>query len=249
MKKSEIHKIQEQIDAYRRGVLTQDEIDALWVKLVEYPEQMEYLINTVNLEAVAAKRAKDSEWDATEKRTPVIQTFLRNWSRVAAVFLVVAGTVSAIYLFGSEYVTEPRPIAEIEMDNFRTSMIPTVVFDYEIQRAINLASMEEFEQALDKLEEIDREHLTEEQQVKLQINKGSIYFNRGDYDSAIEVFNGILANHDQLHVLTEEQVHWFLGNAYLQLDEEELAQKHIHETYDLNGAYRRLAERYLDQLQ
>lgn len=250
MKRTDLHRIQQQIDAYRRGTLTDEEIDLLWAELIEYPDQLEYLINAVNLEAIAAREGVETYKTSSQKEKnggiAKIYPLSRTWGRIAVVFAVVIGVMSATYFWGSEYVFEPGPVDEVELNSFRSSTIPSAVFDYDLQRAVNLAAMEQYDQALDKIEDIQDQNLTQEQKVSLLLNKGSVYYNQGDYYSAKEVFHRILKNHEDLHVLTREQIHWFLGNAYLQLEEEELARQHIQKTYDLNGAYRRMAERYLD---
>jgi tetratricopeptide (TPR) repeat protein len=251
VKNSENQIIQDRIDAYRADKLSDEEIDMLWVDLIEYPDHMDYLINSVNLEAISAEYEQESEQVAELKqlkivKKPVLFQLSQNWGRIAAVFLVGFGLLSMVYMFGNEYVSEPGPISNIELDSYRSSNIPTVVFEYEIQRAINLASLEQFDEALQMLQEMEHADLSKDQQVSLQVNRGSILYNKGDYRSARDVFNETLDNFDDLHILTEEQIQWYLGNTYLQLGEEELARIHIQKTYDLNGAYRRLAERFLE---
>lgn len=247
----DLNYMQKQIEAYRAGELTDEEIDLLWEKMIEDPDQLEYLINSVNLQVIASER-KDILNPSGKAKYPnlkllVFQRYRTTWGRIAAVVLILAGMLSTIYFFGSEYLYEQEPLAEIELDTYRSSTIPTAVFDYQVQRAINLASLEKYDQAIDMLNEIELAQLTDDQKVSLMLNKGSILYNRGDYRSAKDLFHEILDNHEDLHLLTEERVQWFLGNVYLQLGQEEIALEHIQKTYDLNGAYRRLAKRYLDQ--
>lgn len=248
---TELNNIQFQIDAYRAGKLSEEETESLWVELMEHPEQMEYLINSVNLAAIATEEFKASDRDTALKivkapQETVLFHITRKWSRIAAVFALAIGIISTAYFWGNDFVQVTDPIANIELDSFRSSTIPTVVFDYQLQRAINLASMEKYDEALAKLQEIETQNLSQEQQISLEVNKGSVYYNKGDFTSAKTVFHVILDQYDEMHLLTEEQVHWFLGNTYLQLGNTDLAMRHIQKTYDLNGAYRRLAERYLN---
>ncbi len=243
MKKNDIYNIQERIDAYRAGTLSDKEIEQLWMELIEYPEQMEYLINSVNLEELAA--GIETEQDTVQERATIYQ-FMSAASRIAAVFLVVIGVLSMVYLFGSEYVFDPKPVSQIELNSFRSSSIPTEVFDYELQRAINLASVEQYNLAIEKLNELEKHELSTNQEILLGLNKGSVLYNNEDFSGAEEIFLSILANHDDMHVLTEEQVHWYLANTYMQMEQEERAQKHFQQTYDLNGAYRRQAARFLN---
>jgi len=243
--------LEARIDAYRRGELSDEQIDKLWEELIEYPEYLDYLKNSVNLEAIATEE-DNAVTDAasarrnTRKSKPEFYKIPAMWGRVAATLLVIAGVLSVVYLFGSDYIFEPKPMKEIELDTYRSSTIPSAEFDRKVQEAINLASLEKYHEALQKLEEMEENELTTEQIISLHINKGSIHYNSGDYLAAKDVFHGILDEDYDLHVLTREKVHWFLGNTYLQLEEEGKAQQHIKKTYELNGAYRRLAERYMD---
>ena len=250
MNKEDWNNIQNQLDAYRAGELSDREIDLLWEKMIKNPEHLEYLINSVNLQAIASQQSEVSASIGKDKRNKsnifTLYGFQGTWSRIAAIFVLTVGMLSTIYLFGSEYLFEQEPVSEIELDTFRSTTLPAAVFDHQVQRAINMASLEKYDEAIEMLKEIEHVHLTDAQRVSLMLNKGSILYNRGDFHAAKGIFHEILDNNDDLHVLTEERVQWFLGNVYLQLGQEELAMKHIQKTYDLNGAYRRLAKRYLE---
>ena len=251
MKNKEKYLIEARIDAYRRGELSDEQIDKLWEELIEFPENLDYLKNSVNLEKLAAEQidsdfANTAPRDRSQKGKAVLYNLSATWGKVAATLLVIAGILSVVYLFGSDYIFEPQPMNEIELDTYRSSTIPSAEFDRQIQEAINLASLEEYDEALLKLKKVKQNDLTNEQSISLKINKGSIHYNRGDYPEALDVFHSILDKDYDLHILTREKVHWFLGNTYLQLDQEETAQHHIKKTYELNGAYRRLAERYMN---
>ncbi len=249
MNKQEHNKIQEKLDAYRAGKLSDREIDLLWEKMIETPEHLDYLVNSVNLQAIASQQKKDSVSSKRRDKKSnvfVLYGFQGTWSRIAAMFIITVGLLSTIYLFGSDYLFDQDPVSEIELNTYRSTTLPTAVFDYQVQRAINMASLEKYDEAIDMLKEIELAHLSDEQQVSLMLNKGSILYNRGDYYAAKDLFHEILDNYDDLHLLTEERVQWFLGNVYLQLGQEEVAMKHIQRTYDLNGAYRRLAKRHLE---
>ncbi len=249
--KNKEHRIYELIDDYRRGKLSSEESDSLWAEMIEHPEYLEYLINSANLESIAREQKTESEKSYAAGQTEAeksgrIYKLRPQLTRIAAIFILTAGILSTIYIFGSDYVFEPRAISDIELDTYRSSAIPEEVFDYQIQRAINHASLEEFDKALEKLDDIDRENLTENQKISLEISRGSIHYNREDYLAAERIFQNVLNEYDDMHILTEEKLHWYLGNTYLQLEDEEAALVHIRKTYELNGAYRRLAERFLD---
>ncbi len=250
MNKKEHNRIQDKLDAYRAGKLNDQEIDLLWEKMIENPEHLDYLINSVNLQAVASqqkRRSIGSKGSGKKSNVFVLYGFQSSFARIAAIFIITVGLLSTVYFFGSDYILQQDPVSDIELDTYRSTTLPTAVFDYQVQRAINMASLEKYDEAIEMLGEIEMAHLSEEQQVSLKLNKGSILYNRGDYYAARDLFREILDNHENLHILTEERVQWFLGNVYLQLGEEEIALKHIQRTYDLNGAYRRLAERHLDR--
>jgi hypothetical protein len=45
-----------------------------------------------------------------------------------------------------------------------------------------------------------------------------------------------------------EKAYWYTGNAYFHLDQLSSAQNYIEKAYELNGAYRRVTQSYLNAL-
>lgn len=247
MKKTEFENIHNQIDAYRSGRLTENEIDSLWEKMIEEPEHLEYLKNAVNLEAISEKQQGGQVTGIIRKAASVLPLgSVGNLGRVAAIAIILLGLISAMFLFSSDYLPEADPMEQIEMNTFRSTNIPEEVFEYQVRRAVNLAAVEQFEEAVALLKSIKPEQLSEEQNISLKLNKGTIFYNSGDFHSAKKIFLDLLDSNVDLHILHAEQAHWILANTYLQLQEKEKALVHIQKTYDLNGSYRRLAERRLE---
>lgn len=247
MKKTEIEYLQNQIDAYRSGRLSENEIDSLWEKMIEEPENLEYLKNAVNLEAIAEKQKDNQIRSIIRKGASILQFKSAGiLGRVAAIVIIVVGLISTMFVFTSDYITEADPMENIEMNTYRSTNIPEEVFEYQVRRALNLAAVENYEEAVALLNSIQPEHLTEEQIISLKLNKGTIFYNGGDFHSAKKLFHDILDSKEELHILHAEKAHWILANTYLQLKEKDKARVHIQKTFDLNGSYRRLAERRLE---
>lgn len=247
VKNTELEYIHNQIDSYRSGRLTENEIDALWEKMIEEPEHLEYLKNAVNLEAIAEKQKGDRIKSIFGKGESILRLrHVGTFGRVAAIGIIVVGLISTMLMFTSDYLTEADPMEQIEMNTYRSTNIPEEVFEYQVRRAVNLAAVEKYDEAVTLLASIKPEQLTEEQIISLKLNKGMIYYNGGDYNMAKKIFHDLLDSNDDLHILHSEKAHWILANTYLQLQEKEKARVHIQKTYDLNGSYRRLAERRLE---
>lgn len=247
LKPPKSYRIERLLDAYRAGQLSQAEVDQLWLEMLEHPEYLEDLKNAVNLEAIAEEYKNETITGYAAEKKSSARLFIqyRSWVPWAAAVVLLTGVLSLFTLFRDSSFLDPQPLHEIELNQFRTSAVPEVVFERDLQKAVHLASKEEYDEAMSLIDELSAKDLTEDQRINLLVNRGSIYYNRGDYYAARETFERILQEYEALHILTREQTHWFLANTYLQIRRPEQAAIHMKKTFELNGAYRRLAERHL----
>lgn len=233
------NKIEEKIDQYVNGQLSQEEIDELWAELIQNGYHLDYLKTVANLKEAVKKR----------KQKRKVQRIRKYWSYAAAA--VLALTIGILGVFNlSQLGTEGtvKPIESIELDYYRSSegTVDKGIDSRIIRDALTLANSGEFDQATALLNEELRKAEDPKWISELNLNLGSLYYNEGNYQQSIEYFKEVIDREQSIDVLTVEKAYWYLGNAYFQLDELDQAKQNIEKAYALNGAYRRVAQSYLN---
>ncbi len=233
--------IKGRIDKYINGKLSEDEIDELWAELIQDGYHLDYLKSAANLREVLLEERERGQNVKTRQF----------WSYAAAAVLALTiGVLSVFYIpqFNSGHTVQP--IENIELDYYRSAEGVTGNIDDHrvIREAITLANRGKFEQAITLLrEELDKAE-NPKWASELNINLGSLFYNEGLFNKSVVHFKRVLDRKKQLDMLTVEKAYWYLGNAYFQLDQMEMAEANIKKAYELNGAYRRVAESYLNAL-
>ncbi|MDZ7715981.1 MAG: hypothetical protein U5J95_07170 [Balneolaceae bacterium] len=234
--------IEEKIDRYVNGQLSEKEIEELWIELIQDEYHLDYLKSVANLKEAVKNKKKQKEKAQVR----------RYWSYSAAAVIIVLVTVLSVFnIPGLDSSASVEPIASIELDYYR-SADGTLSDNGEdkqvISDAIALANTGKFDQAVSLLNTELEKASDIEWKAELNLNLGSLYYNEGSYQKSTEYFQNVIAAKESVNVLVLEKAYWYLGNAYFQLDRLSQAQQNIQSAYDLNGAYRRVAKSYLDAL-
>lgn len=231
--------IEEKIDRYVNGQLSEKEIEELWIELIQDEYHLDYLKSVANLKEAVKNKKKQKEAARVRKY----------WSYSAAAVIIMLVTVLSVFnIPGLDSSTPVEPIASIELDYYR-SADGTIEEDKQvISEAIALANTGKFDQAISLLNSELEKASSIEWKSELNLNLGSLYYNEGSYQKSTEYFQNVIAAKESVDVLVLEKAYWYLGNAYFQLDRLSEARQNIQSAYDLNGAYRRVAKSYLDAL-
>ncbi len=237
--KKEKIEIEEKIDRYIDGELSQEQIDDLWTKLIQREEYIDYLKTSANLKDMAEKKKSKQESKTVWMYAAAAATVL---------LLVVFGSLQTGYINNSPAI---EPIETIELDYYRSSENPSASADRDqiIRRAIKLFNEDKFEDAVSLLDE-ERKNATDAKWIaRLNITLGTLHYNTDRFNNASYYFMDIVDNYkDQVDVLTLEKAYWYLGNSYFQMDNLAEAEKAMQSAYELNGAYSRVAKSYLDAM-
>lgn len=237
------NKLEEKIDQYVNGQLSQKEVDELWAELIQDGYHLDYLKTVANLKEVVKKKK--------ERRKAL--KMKRYWSyAAAAVIALTIGFLGVMNFQQSGVNGDIQPIQSIELDYYR-SPDGNGADNNIIRDAITLANTGQFDQATAMLNK-ELQRANDPQWIsELNLNLGSLYYNEGNYRESTDYFQRIIAQKESSNnnLSTEEKLilekaYWYLGNAYFQLDQLDMAKQNIENAYALNGAYRRVAESYLN---
>ena len=249
--------LEQQIDAYIKGKLSEKEADELWEKLLLRPDYLELLETELSVKSILEDRAveKTSTNDSKAEERAAIYSLRKSWKWIAAAasvaILVVA--INFLQLDTNQKITE-LAIGDISISENITSapvmrsqkseMTPA---DSLLNRGFEAAISGHVSKAMKVYDKIIAEYGAEPAAVQAHLNKGIIQYNSGDFKTSISSFEQVIANVKE-RAVSEEKAYWYMGNAYMNLEQLEKARKAIHQTYAMDGIYRQPAYRILRKL-
>ena len=253
--------LEKKIDAYVKGQLSEEEAEKLWVKLLQRPDYIELLETELGVQSIIQKRSS-SDSDDTERgdnssteESGVIYALKNSRSWIAAAAAVVL-LVVAINVFQTDTNQDIGKLAVGEI-NFAENLASAQILrsqktnvspaDSLLNRGFQAAISGNVSQAIDMYNEIISKHADEPAAIQAYLNKGIIQYNSGDYREAISAFQSTLRKVEDKPVV-KEKAHWYMGNAYINVDSLEKARKTIQEAYAMDGIYRNPAYRLLRKL-
>lgn len=235
--------LEQKIDRFIRDRMNPEEIDDLWVELLQDDEYIDYLQTSANLREIVRRKTKSKP----SGRVHILNPWKRSVAAAAAILIMIAGSVTLYLSFDEPQSVEP--IASIELDYYRSGDSEAVQDETEavIREAIIRVNEGFYEDAIRILDE--QLEITEDPDLcaSLQINAGSIMYNTGHYRDALERFQHVVEN-EEGDAMIRERALWFLGNTHFQLNEMDEARRAFQMAYELNGAYSRIAQSYLRAL-
>ena len=170
------------------------------------------------------------------------------WSAAAAILFIIGSF--AVLKSLNESAVPLQPIAAIELDYYRSAGGAGGVDENLdlLWHAMTMASLGEGNEAVKMLD--DRAEQLEDGDLKLEflITVGSIYYNMDQFDQAADRFESA-QKIDTGDMAFMERNYWYLGNTYLRLNKLADARTILEKTVNMNGAYSRVAEAYLRDLE
>jgi tetratricopeptide (TPR) repeat protein len=234
------NKMERRIDLYLEGKLTHEEIDELWADLLQDKYYYDYMKTAATLKGMAQESKSEGK---VYKFSPLRQAYL------AAALILIAGAFVVFNLYDESATLTVEPVASIELDYYRSADGIAAENEYseQLMIVISAANRGDIEGAMNI---IDRE-LSSSADVALRhellVTAGSILYNAGRYDMALDRFEAGIALNSADLLLTERN-YWYLGNTYFQLNMINEAKAALEQAYELNGAYSRIAQSYLKAL-
>ena len=247
MENSREIEIRQQIDAYVKGQLSEEQIQELWNEFARNPELLDVLEIEVNVKEIIERESRNSKGANINK--------LPSWTWHAAAAAVVL-IVAMVQLFQVNTPTELDQfiVQRIEPGQLETSDGVRSSKDMKITTADSLLNLG-FEavisgnesRALELFDEVISRFDEEPYGSKAFLNKGIVLYNESDYNEAISAFKDALSRVEESHMIAEK-AYWYLGNALINIEELEDARSAIYEAYKLQGIFRKPAFRLLKKL-
>jgi len=233
-------RIEEKIDRYVDGELTQDEIDDLWVEIMQDEEHLNYLKTAANLQELAKQgESKNSG----ENRNTVLYA-------AAAVIILLVAILGAMHLGYFSSSPGIQPVKKLELGYTRSPQSPANISNHQkiIRHALQLYKKQKFGKAVGFLESKLDKAKDADWIAKLNITIGTLYYNNDEFNEAAYYFSNVVNYKSKIQKAELEKAYWYLGNAYFQLSMNDEAAKAMRKAYKLNGAYSRVAKSYLEAM-
>lgn len=223
--------LEDRIDHYLKGSLRQEQVDALWVDLIE-SGSVDFLKTTATVRKIAMESPRVIPIPMKPRKR------MRSMAAAAAAVLVLG--LGGAWFWSA---TQPRyaldPLVRIEYDLVRSAAPSAVPVDDRHRLATERAASGDLDGAMALLETpvtTDERLLT-----------GTIQYNSGRYDQALATFTS-LADSEGLSSEDLEKTAWYAANAAVSLGDTATARTWLLRTIALDGAYRRPAQRMESQL-
>lgn len=235
--------LEERIQRYVNGRLNDSESDLLWAELIQNPYYFDFLKTAANLKELLREGEQKAK---TIHIAGTIGKHKRYWMAVAASLALLIGVISVV-LNSHSPATSLQPLQQLTFQNVRSAQIKSNTPSSEIHQAINFVNEGKEAQAMEIFQSLVKSGNDASIMSTAYIDMGIIHYNNKAFDQALEDFtNG--ANKADNNVLLKEKAYWYTGNTYLKMGRKLEARNAIQKAYDLNGAYRRVAGKYLEEL-
>lgn len=246
-------KLEKKIDAYVRGKLSEEEARQLWKKLMHRPDYIELLNTELGLKAILDKKNSEQTSDSA-KENSIIYTLRRSgkWLAAAAVAVLVV-SISTFQTSTHDSLQRLVPkkfnladnLASAEiMRSQKTSIHPS---DSLLNRGFEAALSGDISRAIAAYNEVIKDYSSEPAATKAYLNKGIIQYNSASFGKSIASFQAVLDNGSQKTIM-REKAYWYMGNAYINIEQLEKARKAIHKVYSMEGIYQKPSSRLLRKL-
>lgn len=250
MKNSDATKFEERLDQFLCNKLSQDQIDELWVEIIEDPVKYEYVKTSAALyKQFYEAGARDTRISGTigKPKVKLNRTAIWKNTAVAAGIALALGLIS-VFTYNSVESPGISPLSSLEFANLRSAGdVGLTELEADIQTAINAALSGETSNALVKLSRVI--DLTADKSIRASalINSGIIEYNQDNFEAATRHFEQVLKL-DMNDVLVTERAAWYLAQSQLAQGDNQAAREALTRVVEIDGAHSRMAASYLRYL-
>lgn len=234
-----ILELEDRIDLYVKGALTQAQIDDLWVDVIQ-SGSLDYMKTVATVRKLAVGR----------NATPiplVMRPRTRMVAAAAAAAVVISIGTSLYYLSGPTSDAAFAPLSKIEYSLLRSSQSPAETFERSLEAITVIALDGDVARAESQLLALLQEPMSAAQNSVATLHLAALRFNQERFDEAIVGFDAILAS-DSAESVIREKAAWYAANARLRQGRETDAEPYLRIVIQSDGAYRRAAMSAQDHL-
>ncbi len=247
MKENE-QNLSKQIDFYVKGLLSEDEINALWTEFAKNPALLDDLELEVTVRALIEKEALVKG----ESSVKPLQLPTWTWHIAAAAVLIVVAFIQVFQIDSrtelNQFLTNQISADQLETgDGLRSKATEVNAADSLLNLGFSALLSGNTKQALSLYNEVIESFNAEPYGSKAFTNKGILLYNEGDYTGSIQAFDNALSRVQDSRMIKEKAC-WYKGNALVNIGDLENARLSVFEAYSLDGVFRMPAFLLLQKL-
>ena len=231
--------LEDRIDLYVKGALSQPQIDDLWVDVIQH-DYLDYMKTAATVRKLSVG-----------KNVTPIPLFQRDRTRrftaAAAAAVVIGIGTSLYYLSGSETAPGFSPLAKIEYSLLRSAETPIGDFETQLQAITVLALQGDPQRAANQLDALLLTDLSPAQRSSAMLSLAALRYNEGELDASLRDFQTLLTD-SSIDPALREKAAWYAANALIRLNRASEADPYLQEVIQLDGVYKRAAVTASDQL-
>ncbi|MEX0929718.1 MAG: hypothetical protein WDZ53_09945 [Balneolales bacterium] len=222
--------IEELIDLYLHDKLSQDEIEEIWIRILNRPEYLEYLKVNLLLHELYKKKLGT--------QLPLPARYYRWATAMAAVFMVIF----FINYFYPAYEAPPLTTARIELHELESPFVTRsanqhlVGADSLLHFAFNAAVMGDPYDAIRVYNDLAADQRYDSYAAQAFLNLGILQYNEQCFEDAAQAFLSALAK-PAIHPRMKEKLHWYLGHTLINLNAFDSGTASINIVYEMKGTY------------
>ncbi|MEX0778538.1 MAG: hypothetical protein WD491_07070 [Balneolales bacterium] len=226
--------IEERIELYLDGRLTNQEIEELWIDILSKPKYLDHL--KINLSLRELNKNKTRSVSLLDKK-------YQPWAIAAAAFFILLLIIFFNTGSNSSLATVTRiELHELESPNIKRSIQDELTgADSLLNEAFNAAVTGEHEKAISLYSIVLNDYDSFDFEVYL--NQGILQFNADNYKDAKVSFQS--AYDYAAEPSDEQKSQWFLGNTYVKLDSLGKSREYITKVSEWNGPFQNDAREML----
>jgi len=240
--------LSKQIDFYVKGLLSEDEINALWKEFAKNPTLLDDLELEVSVKTLIEKDALE----ASKPSVKPLQLPTWTWHFAAVAVLLVVAFIQVFQVDSrtelNQFLTKQISADQLETgDGIRSKEIVINTADSLLNLGFSALLSGNTKQALSLYNEVIDNYDSEPYRSKAFTNKGILLYNEGDYVGSIQAFDNAIYRAQDSRMI-KEKAYWYKGNALINIGDLENARLTIFEAYSLNGVFRKPAFLLLQKL-
>lgn len=254
--------LEKQIDAYIKGRLTEDQVKDLWIELFKRPKYIDLLETELSIkliieEQLEAEQNSSSLSEQTPDGKAKEPAFRRSWKWLAtAASIIILIIAFNFFQMEQQQSVQQLTLGEINLvENLATPEVlrgqDTDVRSTGLDSLLNLgfkaAISGDREKALQIYQKVVDTFAKDPKTAMAHLNIGIIKYNSAEYQKATDAFLKAIDLGAEDRIL-EEKAYWYLGNAYVNMDELDKAEQAIEKAYAYEGIYQKPASRLLEKL-